>query len=101
MSPPSLVMSRCVAVATASEASQSTMRGSAGAARDSRISNSYSSRRDRIGEAIDGDAYSPRGAGRGSVLESISAYFAVARARSAARCSAEARPDGDRSPVAA
>ena len=51
-------------------ASQSTIFASIAAARDSAISSSNHSRRERDAAPSDGDAYSPRAAGRGSVLES-------------------------------
>ena len=81
--------------------SQSTIRGSIAADCDSRIRRSNQSRRDGDGAASDGDAYSPRLAGRGSVPTSSKANFAVARAQAAARSNAARRPAAEVSLVAA
>ncbi len=82
-------------------ASQSTILASIAAAWDSAMSRSNHSRRDRDLAPSDGDAYSPRAAERGSVRESMSANFAVARAHPAARSSAARSPAAEVSPVAA
>ena len=95
-SPPALVTSRCVAAITSTATSQSTIRGSHPACADSSASSSYHSRRDGKRSANDGETYSPRGAGRGSVRESNSARFAVLRAQCAARSSAVAQPGSRR-----
>ena len=81
--------------------SQSTMRGSIAADTHSRINRSNQSRRVGRAACSDGEAYSPRGPGRGSVATSSSANFAVARAQAAARSKAARSPAAEMSLVAA